>query len=83
MISAYILTNIKPGSNLFDTMEQMQEIQKLKCISVVSGTYDMMILTNVNDLDELFEVTQKIQRHPQIIKTSTQVIERDISTKNN
>ena len=78
MISAYILTTVKQTGNLQKTIDNMKQIKNLKSISIVSGAYDLMILTNVPDLHGLFEVTNMIQCNPEVIKTSTQVIEREI-----
>ena len=78
MISAYILTTVKQDGNIHQTLEQMKNIQHISSVSVVSGTYDLMILTKVKNLEELFDVTSEIQGHPSILKTSTQVIEQEI-----
>ena len=78
MIAAYILTAVKQDGNMYKTLEQMKKIPHISSVSVVSGTYDLMIVTQVNKLKELFDVTNKIQEHPSIIKTSTHVIEQEI-----
>jgi len=81
MISAYILTTVKQDGKLHQTLEQMQKIKQISSVSVVSGNYDLMILTNVNTLSDLYDVTSEIQSNPSIIKTSTQVIEQEIIQK--
>ena len=78
MISAYILTTVKQDGNIHKTMEQMKKINHISSVSVVSGCYDLMILTNVSTLADLYDVTSQIQENPSILKTSTQVIEREI-----
>ena len=81
MIAAYILTTVKQDGKIHQTLEQMKKIRNISSVSVVSGTYDLMIVTKVNELDELFDVTNQIQDHPSIIKTSTHVIEQEICAK--
>ena len=78
MISAYILTTVKQDGNIHKTMEQMKKINHISSVSVVSGCYDLMILTKVSTLADLYDVTSQIQENPSILKTSTQVIEREI-----
>jgi DNA-binding Lrp family transcriptional regulator len=63
MISAYILL----------------KIDKIVKVSVVAGDFDIVVRVQVENLDELHEVTEKIQDVKGIHKTVTQVIEKEIA----
>ena len=78
MISAYILIAMEPG--YIDTsVKTMLKIDKIVKVSVVAGDFDMVVRVQVENLDELNEVTEKIQEIKGIHKTVTQVIEKEIS----
>jgi len=78
MISAYVLTTVKQNGKIHETMEQIKSIDNLKSISVVSGKHDLIIYVNTTSLDKLYDLTNKIQCHPSVIRTSTQIIEQEI-----
>lgn len=77
MIKAYILINTKVGG----TNRIVKELQKIKLqsIAVVAGDFDIIAKVEVENFDELFEVTDSIQAVEGISKTTTQVIEKEIS----
>ena len=78
MINAYILLNMKPG----DTDKPIAEMRKLKNvekISVVAGEYDIVVRVSVSSLDTLLKVTNKIQMIEGVEKTTTSVIEKEIT----
>lgn len=78
MISAYILIAMEPG--YIDTsVKSMLKIDKVVKVSIVAGDFDIVVRVQVENLDELNEVTEKIQDIKGIHKTVTQVIEKEIS----
>jgi DNA-binding Lrp family transcriptional regulator len=78
MISAYILIEMEPG--YIDTsVKDMLKIDKIVKVSVVAGDFDIVVRVQVENLDELHEVTEKIQDVKGIHKTVTQVIEKEIA----
>ena len=78
MINAYILLNMKPGNN-DKAIKEMRKIEDIAKISVVAGEYDIVIRAQVKSLDGLLKVTDKIQMIDGVIKTTTQVIEKEIA----
>ncbi len=78
MINAYILINMKPGDSKV-AIEKMRKIQNIAKISIVAGEFDIVVRAQVNDLDNLLEVTDKIQMIDGVLKTTTQVIEKEIA----
>ena len=78
MINAYILLNMKPGNN-DKAIKEMRKIEDIAKISVVAGEYDIVIRVQVKSLDRLLKVTDKIQLIDGVIKTTTQVIEKEIA----
>jgi DNA-binding Lrp family transcriptional regulator len=78
MINAYILINLRPG-NSEKIIEVMRKIKDIAKISIVAGEYDIVVRAQVKSLDHLLKVTDKIQMIDGILKTTTQVIEKEIT----
>ena len=79
MINAYILINMKPG-NSEKAINEMRKIEDIAKISIVTGEYDIVVRVQVKSLEKLLNVTDKIQMIKGIIKTTTQVIEKEITS---
>ena len=77
MINAYILLSMRPG-NSTKTIKEIRKIKNIEKISVVAGEYDIVVRVHVENLEELLEVTNKIQMVDGVKKTTTQVIEKEI-----
>ncbi len=78
MINAYILIAMQPGDSK-KAIAAMRKIEKVAKISVVAGDYDIVVRTQVETLEDLLRVTDKIQLIPGVKKTTTQVIEKEIA----
>jgi len=78
MINAYILLNMKPGNN-DKAIEKMRKIEDIAKISIVAGEYDIVVRAQVKSLDRLLKVTDNIQMINGVIKTTTQIIEKEIT----
>ena len=77
MIKAYILISMKPGK-LDYSMKQMKMIENIKKISIVAGQFDIVIRVETKNLEELLDLTNKIQMIKEVEKTITQIIEKEI-----
>jgi DNA-binding Lrp family transcriptional regulator len=69
---------MKPG-NSDKAIEEMRKIGYIAKISIVAGEYDIVVRVQVKSLDKLLKVTDKIQLIKGVIKTTTQVIEKEIA----
>jgi DNA-binding Lrp family transcriptional regulator len=78
MINAYILITMEPGTSN-EGIKQMRKIDKIAKISVVAGEYDIVVRVQAKSLEELLKVTDKIHVVEGVSKTTTQVIEKEIS----
>jgi DNA-binding Lrp family transcriptional regulator len=78
MINAYIMLNMKPGET-DKAITEMRKIENVAKISIVTGEYDVVVRTQVKTLDQLLKVTNKIQMIKGVLKTTTQVIEKEIA----
>lgn len=78
MISAYILISMQPGSSE-KVINEMRKIENIAKISVVAGEYDIVVRAQVRSLKSLLKVTDKIQMIEGVKKTTTQVIEEEIT----
>ena len=78
MINAYILLNMKPG-NSDKAIEEMRKREDIAKISIVAGEYDIVVRAQVKSLDRLLKVTDNIQMINGVMKTTTQIIEKEIT----
>ena len=69
---------MKPGDTE-KAITEMRKIENIAKISVVAGEYDIVVRVQVKKLDNLLKVTNKIQMIKGVEKTTTQVIEKEIS----
>ena len=79
MVNAYILINMKPG-NSDKAIQEMRKIPDIAKISIVAGEYDIVVRVQVESLEQLLKTTDKIQMIKGIIKTTTQIIEKEITS---
>jgi len=78
MINAYILITMEPGDTDI-AISEMRKIENIAKISVTAGEFDIVVRVQVKSLDKLLKVTNKIQMIDGVKKTTTQVIEKEIS----
>ena len=78
MINACILISLKPG-NTDKALKEMKKIEHIAKISIVAGDYDIVVRAQVENLEHLLAVTDKIHMIKGVNKTTTQVIEKEIS----
>ena len=78
MINAYILLTMQTGDSE-KAISEMRKIENVEKISVVAGEYDIVVRVHVKSLEKLLTVTNKIQMINGVKKTTTQVIEKEIS----
>jgi len=57
----------------------MRQIDNVAKISIIAGEYDIVVRAQVKNLEELLDVTDKIQMIEGVNKTTTQIIEKEIS----
>jgi len=78
MIKAYILTEMQPG-DYNKAIKEMEKIENIKKISVVAGDYDIIIRAEVNRVNDLLKITNKLHMIDGVNKTKTQVIEKELA----
>ncbi|MBN2599119.1 MAG: Lrp/AsnC ligand binding domain-containing protein [Candidatus Thermoplasmatota archaeon] len=78
MISAYILITMQPGKT-DKAVKQMRQLDNVAKISIIAGEYDIVVRAQVKNLEELLTVTDQIQMIEGVTKTTTQIIEKEIS----
>ena len=69
---------MRPG-NSDKTIKEMRKIENVEKISVVAGEYDIVVRVHVKSLDKLLKVTNQIQMIDGVKKTTTQVIEKELT----
>lgn len=60
-------------------IKEMRKIENLAKISIIAGEYDIVVRAQVKNLEELLEVTDKLQMIDGVTKTTTQIIEKEIT----
>ena len=78
MIRAYILIRTRVGE-IKAAVKKMNELDYIDNISVVAGDYDIVAKANVESLEALMELTDRIQEIQGIERTNTLVIEKEIT----
>jgi DNA-binding Lrp family transcriptional regulator len=76
-IKAYIFIRSQ-GGDLIKFLESVKKIQQVKSTSIVAGDYDVVVRVGVQNLEQLMDVTDEIQRMHGIQQTSTHIIEKEV-----
>jgi DNA-binding Lrp family transcriptional regulator len=69
---------MKPG-NVDKAIKEMRKIENVAKISVVAGEYDIVVRAQVKNLEDLLDVTDKLQTIDGVNRTTTQIIEKEIA----
>lgn len=78
-IKAYILMEIEIGL-IDNVVEHLRKIQQATKISVTTGGYDIVVLLEVSNLEELYDITvHHIHKIGGIKETQTAVVEKMIT----
>lgn len=77
-IPAYILINVDIGK-ITTVFQELVKIPQTTHVSVTAGEFDIILRVLVNDLEELFYITEKIHQIDGILKTVTHVVEKEIA----
>lgn len=80
MISAYILITMQPGKT-DKAIKEMRSICNIVKIWIIAGEYNIVVRAQVKNLEDLLEVTDKLQVVEGVSKTTTQIIEKEISVQ--
>lgn len=77
-IPAYILINVDVGK-IASVFKQLIDVPQTTHVSVTAGEFDIIIRVMVNDLEELFQITEKIHEIEGILRTVTHVVEKEVT----
>jgi len=78
VIKAYILIRTYVGK-LENVLIEMKKLNNIESVAVVTGDYDIIVKARVDVLEDLMELTDKIQLIDGIKRTTTSVIEKEIT----
>lgn len=78
VIKAYIMILVYVGK-LEEVLQRLREIDNIESIAVTAGDYDVIVKVAVETLEELMETTDRIQLVGNIKRTTTTVIEKEIT----
>ncbi len=75
-VQAYVLMEIEIGKT-DDVVEHLRKIPQATKIAVTTGGYDIVVLLEVANLEELYDITvHHIHTAPGIKETQTAVVEK-------
>ncbi|MFW9809332.1 MAG: Lrp/AsnC family transcriptional regulator [Candidatus Thorarchaeota archaeon] len=78
-VLAYVLMEIEIGKT-DDVVQQLRQIEEATKVAVTTGSYDIVVLLEANNLEHLYELTvQRIHKIPGIKDTQTAVVEKIMS----
>ncbi|MEX0568470.1 MAG: Lrp/AsnC family transcriptional regulator [Candidatus Njordarchaeota archaeon] len=80
MIRAFVMINVEVGK-IAHVVEELKRIQNIENIAVVAGEFDIIVRVRVQSLEDLFEVTEKIHKINGIERTTTHVVEKEVSSE--
>lgn len=78
VIKAYILIRTYVGK-LENVLTEMKKLNNIESVAVVTGDYDIVVKARVDTLEDLMELTDRIQLIDGIKRTTTSVIEKEIT----
>ena len=78
VVKAYIMILVYVGK-LEEVLQGLREIENIESIAVTAGDYDVIVKVAVESLEELMETTDRIQMVGNIKRTTTTVIEKEIT----
>ena len=82
MILAYILISMKPGK-IEDSVNAIRKIRNIENYAVLAGDYDLIVRAKVEDVEDLHDMTNELHEVPGLLKTTTSIVEKEITLKNN
>jgi DNA-binding Lrp family transcriptional regulator len=78
-VLAYVLMEIEIGMT-DGVVEQLRQIDEATKVAVTTGSYDIVVLLEANNLEHLYELTvRRIHKIPGIKDTQTAVVEKIMS----
>ncbi len=78
-VAAYILVNVAVG-RIQTVIDKLKEIEGVKVVSFTAGQYDVIVRVEVENLEDLFYLTEKIHEIEGIERTNTHVVEKEIGS---
>ncbi len=78
-VAAYILVNVAVG-RIQSVIDKLKEIEGVRVVSFTAGQYDVIVRVEVETLEDLFYLTEKIHEIDGIEKTNTHVVEKEIGS---
>ena len=75
-VLAYVLMEVEIGKT-DDVVDALRKIDEATTVAVTTGSYDIVVLLETQNLEELYEITVRgIHQIPGIKETQTAVVEK-------
>jgi len=69
-LEAYVLVNVEANMS-WQVVEFMLKIEGVKTARVVTGQFDVIVLVQFSELDDLGKIIERIQRAKGVLRTQT------------
>jgi len=75
-VLSYVLMEVEIGKT-DDVVDELRKINEATTVAVTTGSYDIVVLLETQNLEELYEITVRgIHKIPGIKETQTAVVEK-------
>lgn len=75
-VLSYVLMEVEIGKT-DDVVDELRKIDEATTVAVTTGRYDIVVLLETQNLEELYEITVRgIHKIPGIKETQTAVVEK-------
>ena len=78
MIKIYVMIIVLPGE-MKKVIEELRRLEHVESIAAITGEYDIIVRASLETLDELADLTDKMNEIKGIKRTHTHIVEREIS----
>jgi DNA-binding Lrp family transcriptional regulator len=76
------MITMKPGK-IEDPINAIRKIRNIENYAVLAGDYDLIVRARVDDVEDLHDMTKSLHEVPGLLKTTTSIVEKEITLKNN
>jgi len=78
MIGIYAMIVVQPGE-MKRVIGELRDFENVEDIAVITGEYDIIVKASLETLDELADLTDRINQIKGIRRTHTHIVQREFS----
>jgi AsnC family. len=78
MMGIYIMIIARPGE-IRGIINELRKLEHLDNIAIITGEYDIIVKASLDSMDEVADLTDRVNQIKGIKRTHTHMVEREIS----